>query len=135
MLILDYVLECFQPGYHSCHRTVFVQLQNKIGLFSHDVAIEVFNEGIGATTEIGEVYTITAGMCFYQFGCSENLSSQGPVHIGKIAEIDILSVQEIMGDGLDTQFGQILPQPEAQPFIVKVVGSTTHCDPKIVRLQ
>ena len=65
VLILDYVLECFQPGYHSCHRTVFVQLQNKIGLFSHDVAIEVFNEGVGATTEIGEVYTITAGMCFY----------------------------------------------------------------------
>jgi hypothetical protein len=95
---------------------VFVQLQNKIGLFSHDVAIEVFNKGIGTATEIGEVYTITAGMSFHQFGGAENLRSQAPEHIGEVAEIDTGSVQKILGNGLDTQFGQILPQPEAQPF-------------------
>ena len=61
-------------------------------------------------------------------------ASQAISGLSSNAVVSIIAVI-IIGDGLDTQFGQILPQPEAQPFIVKVVGSTTHCDPKIVRLQ
>jgi hypothetical protein len=41
---MDYIPVCFQPGYETGFRAVFVKFQNKTGFMPYNVTVKMLNE-------------------------------------------------------------------------------------------
>ena len=100
---------------------MLVELENQIGFLLHDELVKVFDKGICAAAEIGQVEPEEIRPVPDKFRNPQDLGAEAPVHVRKIAEINGRHVDELHGHGRDSDLGQVLPEPQIQPFVVKIV--------------
>ena len=133
--VLNHILKCFEPSHDSCDGAVLIELQDEIGLVFHDVLVEMLDERVCSATEIRQVKAESVGPFPNEFGRSQDLGPKAPVHIREILQINGGDVEKIHGHGCHADLGEILPEPQIEPFVMKIVGPPCDYDQRPFRVM